>query len=48
LQGTRDYLEALTTPSKDAPPTRTAEKALGPLSKLDREVKTEARRLLRE
>jgi hypothetical protein len=48
LPATRDYLAALKTLGKDAPPTRVAEKALGPLSKLDRDVKAEARRLVRE
>jgi hypothetical protein len=43
LPAMRDYLAALKLPTKDGTRPKVAEKALGSLSKLDRDVKAEAR-----
>ena len=47
LAGMRDYLSDLKTPGKGLSRIQIAEKSLGPLAKLDRDVKAEAERLLR-
>jgi hypothetical protein len=48
LPATRAYLAGLQPPDKAQKRIKVAEKNLGPLAKLDREIKSEARRLLRE
>jgi hypothetical protein len=47
LPATRDYLTALKPSGKEFSRAKLAEKALGSLSKLDRDVKAEARKLVR-
>ena len=47
LAGMRDYLSDLKRPGKGLSRIQIAERSLGPLAKLDRDVKAEAERLLR-